>query len=172
MARPASREGCTDGSAVRRSSKDSFAPTAAAAPRTASVPCRPREGDDTAYRYAAPVTVASTRGGRDAPSSPARGHHRGGVPGRSAGGVPDLLDGPGVAVRVVEVDEGAVVGAVGLHARGHLPVQEVLRAAVVDAALLQHRVGLLDVVHDQVRALERPRRDAAAEPGAEDDRAG
>src|SRR4051794_32506392 len=92
--------------------------------------------------------------------------------GRSAHVLLDLLDGPGVAVRVVEVDEGAVVGPVGLQPGGHhAALGEVLWPGVLDPGRLELAVRLLDVGHRELAALQRPRRDSAAETGPEDDRA-
>src|SRR3954453_12604959 len=82
----------------------------------------------------------------------------------------DLLDGPAVAVGVLEGEEGFVVPAVrsqsGLLALG----AEVERLADLHATLDQFGVRRLDVVHDQVRALVAARR-RGGQPGPDGDRA-
>src|SRR6478752_7495438 len=83
--------------------------------------------------------------------------------------VSDLLHGPGVSIRIVEVQEGPVVGPVGLDAGRLHAVGEVHRSGVLHASLDEVRVRRLDVVDDEVGALERTGGHSSTEPGAEHD---
>src|SRR5262245_37019065 len=83
-----------------------------------------------------------------------------------------FLDSPGVSVRVVEVEERLVVTTLRLHTSRHLTVDEMLRTTVRDPTLVEPALSGLDVVDDQVAALQRARLSASAEPCPEHDRAG
>src|ERR1051326_6878893 len=82
----------------------------------------------------------------------------------------DLLDGPTVAVRIVEEDEAGVVEIVPRSRWSRLTSVEDLDVAAVYSALDQLGMRRFDVVDDELQALERARR-RTAQPRADGDRA-